>query len=65
MFGTTQLFVLCNPKERDSSKQKWPEVTYETAQEEIARCSGFDMDTENKSQGRHMFCSCLRQVPGA
>lgn len=40
-----------NPKERDASKQKFPEVTFEMAQEEVAKKSGFDMSGENKSRG--------------
>ncbi|XP_062578631.1 kinesin-like protein KIF28P isoform X1 [Saccostrea cucullata] len=50
IFGTTQYFVFVNPKERDSSKQKYPEVTFEMAQEEVAKKSGFDMSGENKSR---------------
>jgi hypothetical protein len=43
--------VFVNPKERDASKQKYPEVTFEMAQEEVAKKSGFDMSGENKSRG--------------
>ena len=51
MFGTTQYFVFCNPKERDAAKTPFPEVTFEMAQEEIAKRSGFDVNMENKSRG--------------
>lgn len=50
IFGTTKYFVFVNPKERDASKQKFPEVTFEMAQEEVAKKSGFDMSGENKSR---------------
>ncbi|XP_013392684.1 kinesin-like protein KIF28P [Lingula anatina] len=50
MFGTTQLYLFVNPKERDAAKTPYPEITFEMAQDEIAACSGFDMNTENKSQ---------------
>ncbi|KAK2143188.1 hypothetical protein LSH36_870g00010 [Paralvinella palmiformis] len=50
MFGTTQLYVFCNPKQRDSSKEKFPDVTFESAQEEITSHSGFDLNNENKSR---------------
>ena len=55
MFGTTQYFVFCNPKERDASKTPFPEVTFEMAQEEIAKRSGFDVNMENKSRGEEKF----------
>ena len=51
MFGTTQLFIFVNPKERDSSKQTYEAYSYEMAMEEMAGSSGFDMKTENKSPG--------------
>ncbi|XP_076455652.1 kinesin-like protein KIF28 isoform X2 [Babylonia areolata] len=50
LFGTTQYFVFCNPAERDAAKTPFPEVTYEMAQEEIAKRSGFDVNMENKSR---------------
>lgn len=53
IFGTTQYFVFVNPKERDASKEKFPEVTFEMAQEEVAKKSGFDMSGENKSRGMY------------
>ncbi len=51
MFGTTQLYVYANPKERDASKEKFVTPSFDMAQEEIAASSGFDMGRENKSQG--------------
>ncbi|XP_064643927.1 kinesin-like protein KIF28 isoform X2 [Lineus longissimus] len=50
VFGTSQMYVIINPKERDSSKKTYPDITYEMASEEIAANSGFDMKTENKSK---------------
>ena len=40
MFGTTQLYVFCMPKKPE------PEVTFESAQEEIATNSG-EIDTNS------------------
>ncbi|XP_059144638.1 kinesin-like protein KIF28P isoform X3 [Physella acuta] len=48
LFGTTQYFVFVHPKERDASKKTYPEVTFEMAQSEIAKNSGFDISA-NKS----------------
>ena len=60
LFGTTQLYMFCHPKERDSSHTQYHPYTFDMAQEEIAANSGFDMKTENKSRGkdtpfRHKF----------
>jgi hypothetical protein len=54
VFGTSQMYVVVNPKERDSSKKTYIEITYEMASEEIASNSGFDMKTENKSKGEKL-----------
>jgi hypothetical protein len=62
IFGTTKYFVFVNPKERDSSKQPHTEITFEMAQEEIAKKSGFDIEGQNKSRGKffHSFLyACL------
>lgn len=42
LFGTTQYFVYVNPNERDRSGQSYPAVSFEMAQEEIGKQSGFD-----------------------
>ncbi|PVD36027.1 hypothetical protein C0Q70_02997 [Pomacea canaliculata] len=55
VFGTTQYFVFCNPKERDASKTPYPEVTFEMAQQEIAKRSGFDTSLENKSRDESLL----------
>ena len=52
VFGTTKYFVYVNPKERDSSKEQFKEITFEFAQEEIAKKSGFDVEGQNKSRGK-------------
>ncbi|CAL1536203.1 unnamed protein product [Lymnaea stagnalis] len=49
LFGTTQYFVFVHPKERDASKKVYPEITFEMAQEEIAKNSGFDMSSNKSS----------------
>ncbi|XP_076437363.1 kinesin-like protein KIF28 [Babylonia areolata] len=55
VFGTTQYFVFCNPKERDASKTPFPEVTFELAQEEIAKRSGFDVNMGNKTRDESLL----------
>ncbi|XP_064610663.1 kinesin-like protein KIF28 isoform X2 [Liolophura sinensis] len=50
LFGTTQYFVYANPREAQLTSTPFPEVTFEMAQEEIAKKSGFDMSSENKSK---------------
>lgn len=51
VFGTTQFFVFCNPKD-PAAKEKREEPTFEMAQAEIAQKSGgFDMSGANKSRG--------------
>lgn len=52
LFGTTQYFVYANPREAQLASTPFPEVTFEMAQEEIAKKSGFDMSSENKSKGK-------------
>ena len=51
MFGATQLYIFCNPTEKDASKKQYITYTFDMAQEEIAAFAGFDMTTENKSRG--------------
>ena len=53
LFGSSHLYVFHHPKElkRLLASGKKPEaITYDTAQEEIATNSGFDMSTEGKSK---------------
>ena len=50
LFGTTQFYVFCNPKEAEKSTAAPPD--FESAQAEIAQKSGgFDMSGGNKSRG--------------
>jgi len=45
VFGSTQLWVFQNPKEKDIEKKKYPPITYEYAQEEIAAKAGVKVDS--------------------
>lgn len=54
-FGTTQFFVFCDPKERDSSKINYPDISYDDAQQEVARKSGLGMDKEAKSRDEKLL----------
>ena len=50
LFGTTQFYVFCNPKDPKDPKVKEPD--FEMAQAEIAeKMGGFDMSGQNKSVG--------------
>ena len=50
LFGTTQFYVFCNPK--DTKDCKVVDPSFEMAQAEIAEKSGgFDMSGQNKSRG--------------
>ena len=55
MFGSSNLFVVHHPDELAAAQKsgvKLERVTYDQAQEEIARQSGFDMEkTGGKSKG--------------
>ncbi|KAK3595061.1 hypothetical protein CHS0354_043156 [Potamilus streckersoni] len=62
VFGTTQYFVFVNPKERDSSKEKFPEVTFESAQEELAKKSGFDVSGQNKSKDETLLQEDMLEI---
>ncbi|ESO96408.1 hypothetical protein LOTGIDRAFT_115884, partial [Lottia gigantea] len=48
IFGTTQYFIFVNPK--DPKAKEAVEITFEMAQEEIAKKSGFDVSSEHKTR---------------
>lgn len=50
MFGTTQLYVYLDSEEKTRGK-KYPEITYEMAQEEIAAKAGINI-TDETSRGK-------------
>lgn len=50
MFGTTQLYVYLDSEEETRNK-KYPEITYEMAQEEIAAKAGINF-TDDNSRGK-------------
>ena len=45
VFGSTQLWVFQNPKEKGIDGKKYPPITYEYAQEEIAAKAGIKVDS--------------------
>ena len=51
MFGTSHLYVFHHPAEVNSSSLKQAEITYEMAQEEIAKNAGLDVDDQEESKG--------------
>lgn len=50
-FGTSHLYVFHHPAEADSSSLKQGDITYEMAQEEIAKNAGLDVDDQAESKG--------------
>ncbi|XP_067130664.1 kinesin-like protein KIF28 isoform X2 [Centruroides vittatus] len=65
MFGTTQLYIFINPEERNKSNKKYPEITYEMAQEEIAIKAGINMASEDNSRETALLNKDLLEVlPG-
>ena len=50
VFGSTQLWVFQNPKEKGIDSKKYPPITYEYAQEEIAAKAGIKVDTAGEQK---------------
>ena len=55
MFGTSHLYVFHHPAEVESSSVKQADITYEMAQEEIAKNAGLDVDDQEESKGDSTF----------
>lgn len=55
MFGTSHLYVFHHPAEVESSSLKQTDITYEMAQEEIAKNAGLDVDDQEESKGDSTF----------
>ena len=59
MFGTSHLYVFHHPAEAQSSSLKQADITYEMAQEEIAKNAGLDVDDqESKGEEEVELSSC-------
>ena len=58
LFGSNHLYVFQHPAELEVLKQNHghpvKEVTYDEAQEEIARCSGIDVNSANSGDSKGM-----------
>ncbi|RMX42363.1 hypothetical protein pdam_00004872 [Pocillopora damicornis] len=50
MFGTSHLYVFHHPAEAQSSSLKQADITYEMAQEEIAKNAGLDVDDQESKE---------------
>lgn len=50
MFGTSHMYVFHHPAEVESSSVKQADITYEMAQEEIAKNAGLDVDDQEESK---------------
>ncbi|XP_066301763.1 kinesin-like protein KIF28 isoform X1 [Branchiostoma lanceolatum] len=58
MFGSNHLYVFHHPQDlakQEKAGKKVERVTYESAQEEIAQNTGFDMDKEGKSKNEMLL----------
>ena len=62
LFGSNHLYVFQHPAEHQSAKQNGipiQEVSYDEAQEEIARCSGIDVNSGNSGDQKGLSkCDC-------
>ena len=66
VFGSTQLWVFQNPKEKGIESKKYPPITYEYAQEEIAAKAGIKVDTagdQSKKDIKLQLESCDHKKP--
>jgi len=59
MFGTSHLYVFHHPAEMQASSLKQADITYEMAQEEIAKNAGLDVD-DQESKGDLAASRALR-----
>ncbi|GIY70401.1 kinesin-like protein KIF28P [Caerostris extrusa] len=65
MFGTTQLYVFIHPDQMKKTGKKYPDVTYEMAQEEIASKAGISVDDDDQSLDTALLNKDLIEVlPG-
>lgn len=67
LFGSNHLYVFQHPAELEAAKQDGRpviEVTYDEAQEEIARCSGIDVNSgkSGDSKGMGNIFACVSHV---
>eukprot|EP00095_Tigriopus_kingsejongensis_P011917 maker-scaffold507_size152468-snap-gene-0.36 protein:Tk11917 transcript:maker-scaffold507_size152468-snap-gene-0.36-mRNA-1 annotation:"kinesin-like protein kif28p-like" len=51
VFGSTQTWVFQNPNDASTSAKKFPPITYEFSQEEIASKAGINMEHAGSNQG--------------
>ncbi|GBN86532.1 Kinesin-like protein KIF28P [Araneus ventricosus] len=63
MFGTTQLYVYQEP-EVALRGRKYPEITYEMAQEEIAAKAGINLSDDNSRESALLNKDLLEVLPG-
>ncbi|KAF0296590.1 Kinesin-like protein KIF28P [Amphibalanus amphitrite] len=64
VFGGTQIWVFANPVEAKQSKKKYPTITYEYAQEEIASKNGLKMDNTANNAQVQLQEDLLELMPG-
>ncbi|XP_037069265.1 kinesin-like protein KIF28P isoform X2 [Pollicipes pollicipes] len=64
VFGGTQIWVFANPLEAKQSKKKYPSITYEYAQEEIASKNGLKMDNTGNTDQVALQEDLLELMPG-
>ncbi|GFS78922.1 kinesin-like protein KIF28P [Nephila pilipes] len=65
LFGTTQLYLFVHPDQMKKTGKKYPDVTYEMAQEEIAAKAGISVDDDDQSLDTALLNKDLIEVlPG-
>ena len=62
MFGTSHLYVFHHPGEVASSSLKQADITYEMAQEEIAKNAGLDVDDQESKGDLHVIFKGVRPL---
>ncbi|GBL72497.1 Kinesin-like protein KIF28P [Araneus ventricosus] len=64
LFGTTQLYVFIHPDQMKKTGKKYPDVTYEMAQEEIASKAGISVDDDESLDTALLNKDLIEVLPG-
>jgi len=63
VFGSAQIWVFANPQEAKKSQKKYPTITYDYAQEEIASKNGLKMDNTGNTDQAKVQEDLLEMMP--
>ncbi|CAL1277290.1 unnamed protein product [Larinioides sclopetarius] len=64
LFGTTQLYVFIHPDQMKKTGKKYPDVSYEMAQEEIASKAGISVDDDESLDTALLNKDLIEVLPG-